>query len=358
MISQEGRLLKLAGSPTDAAMIARAAELIRAGRLVAFPTETVYGLGAAALDPAAVQRIYEAKGRPATNPVIVHVADVADARALVEDWPDAAQLLAQALWPGPLTLVCRRAAVVPDIVTAGGPTVAIRVPAHPVAMALLRAAGMPIAAPSANRSTHISPTIAEHVARSLGDRVDLILDGGPTSGGIESTVVDVTVDPPRVLRLGPISPSAVAATRGGAFGAVIDRAPLHAALARHVSEAGGVSRSPGLQERHYAPSAPVVLFDDRASLNLATEARRAAGERVGVLDWAGCDDVRGGSRLDSPHGLIQIEMPLDSQAYAARLYAALHVLESEGVDVILAMQPPASEEWLAIRDRLRRAATR
>ncbi len=182
--------------------IARAAEVLRRGGLVAFPTETVYGLGANALDPNAVAGIFHAKGRPANNPVIVHVAEARDVLRVVADWPEIAERLAQRFWPGPLTLVLPKRAGVPDVVTAGGPTVAVRVPAHPVALALLRAVGVPIAAPSANRSTQLSPTRAEHVQRGLDGLIDLILDGGPTTGGLESTVLDVTTTPPRLLRPG------------------------------------------------------------------------------------------------------------------------------------------------------------
>ena len=182
----------------------QAAELIRAGRLVAFPTETVYGLGANALDAGAVARIFAAKGRPATSPMIVHVDSVGMARSLAREWPDAAGALARRHWPGPLTLVLPKRDSVPAIVTAGLPTVGLRMPAHPLALALIRAAGVPIAAPSANRFTQLSPTTAEHVRRGLGDAVDLILDGGTTPGGVPSTVVDCTSNPVKVLREGPI----------------------------------------------------------------------------------------------------------------------------------------------------------
>src|SRR5262249_34135404 len=171
----------------NAEAITGAARLLRAGGLVAFPTETVYGLGANALDASAVARIFAAKGRPANNPLIVHVAEADEARQVAADWPEAAARLAERFWPGPLTLVLPKRAIVPDAVTANGPTLAVRVPAHPVAQALLRAAGVPVAAPSANRSTELSPTRAEHVLRGLDGRIDVLLDGGPTAGGIEST---------------------------------------------------------------------------------------------------------------------------------------------------------------------------
>ncbi|MCS6777324.1 MAG: L-threonylcarbamoyladenylate synthase, partial [Chloroherpetonaceae bacterium] len=211
--------------------IAQGADCLRAGGLVAFPTETVYGLGASALDAAAVARIYAAKGRPAHNPVIVHVADVVQARSLVTEWPEQADLLAARFWPGPLTLVLPRNAQVPDIVAAGGPTVAIRWPAHPVAQALIRAAGVPVAAPSANRSMHISPTRAEHVLRGLTGKIDLVLDGGPTPGGIESTVLDVTAMPPRLLRPGLVTAGQIAQVVGTVLTSdAADRIEEHRAL--------------------------------------------------------------------------------------------------------------------------------
>ncbi|HEY0970121.1 MAG TPA: L-threonylcarbamoyladenylate synthase, partial [Gemmatimonadales bacterium] len=195
-------------------VLAHAASVLRRGGLVAFPTETVYGLGANALDSDAVARIYAAKGRPSFNPLIVHVADATAARTLATAWPEAAERLAAAFWPGPLTMVLPKQPRVTDLVTAGLPSVALRVPAHPVALALLRAAGIPIAAPSANRYTELSPTSAAHVERGLGDRVELILDAGPTRVGIESTVVDLTGERPVMLRPGIISADALAAVVG------------------------------------------------------------------------------------------------------------------------------------------------
>src|SRR5919199_1388466 len=189
----------------DVGVIRRAADLLRAGELVAFPTETVYGLGANALDEGAVRKIFEAKGRPSYNPLIVHVSSAADVSRVAAAWPESAQRLAERFWPGPLTLVLPKRSEVPDAVTAGLGSVAVRVPAHPVALALLRAAGVPVAAPSANRSTEVSPTMAPHVEKSLGKRVALIVDGGPTTVGIESTVVDLSGERPVLLRPGAIS---------------------------------------------------------------------------------------------------------------------------------------------------------
>ncbi|MEM9177738.1 MAG: L-threonylcarbamoyladenylate synthase, partial [Myxococcota bacterium] len=235
-------------SPDDAAY-AEAARVLQAGGLVAFPTETVYGLGANALDADAVARIFEAKGRPADNPIIVHVADAAAARSLAAAWPSAAEELSTAAWPGPLTLVVEKTASIPPIVTGGGATVGLRVPDHPVARALLEAAACPIAAPSANRSEAVSPTTARHVVDSLGPWVDdlLVLDGGACAVGIESTVVDVTGDAPTVLRPGMFRLDR-AATSG------VDPAPA----------APGPARSPGQRPRHYAPSKPLVVLAPEA----------------------------------------------------------------------------------------------
>ncbi|MFN0137971.1 MAG: L-threonylcarbamoyladenylate synthase [Phycisphaerae bacterium] len=317
----------------DERAIERAAGLIRAGRLVAFPTETVYGLGANALDAAAVAAIFHAKGRPARNPIIVHVATVDAARALVREWPGAADVLARKFWPGPLTLVLLKAACVPDIVTAGGDTVAIRCPAHPVALALLQVAGVPIAAPSANRSNHISPTRAKHVRRSLGDRVDMVLDGGPTTSGIESTVVDLVRSPRRVLRLGPITPSEIAAALG------------EPVLSGAMIGDSGVRRSPGQLPRHYSPRAGVVLLQrgDVAAIG------DAGAARVGWLALADEHAVQ-------PANLTRIDMPPSPTEYAARLYDALHVLDAMSLERIFVTMPPDEEAWHAVRDRLARAA--
>jgi L-threonylcarbamoyladenylate synthase len=317
--------------------------ILRRGGLVAFPTETVYGLGANALDAAAVKRIFVAKGRPATNPLIVHVADAAQVSQVASDWPEAAARLAERFWPGPLTLVLPKRPEVPHVVTAGGPTVAARVPAHPVALALLRAAGIPVAAPSANRSAELSPTTAEHVHRGLAGQIDLILDAGPTPGGIESTVLDVTTDPPRVLRPGLVTPAEIEAVIGPV------RRPGER-VAPPVADAPGSGGqplpSPGLMERHYAPRALLELADGDGR----GRARELAegGRRVGWVTWPGADAVP---------GAVRVELPRDPAAYAARLYAALHDLDAAGVERIVAARPPDDEGWLAVRDRLRRAAT-
>jgi L-threonylcarbamoyladenylate synthase len=319
----------------DPRAIARAAAAIRRGELVAFPTETVYGLGADALDPAAVARIYEAKGRPSYNPLIVHVLDAVAARGLVTAWPPAAQRLADACWPGPVTLVLPKAPAVPDAVTAGLPAVALRVPAHPVALALLRAAERPIAAPSANRSNELSPTTAAHVASALGDRVALILDAGPTDVGIESTVVDLTGPRPRLLRPGLVSRDELVRL----IGDIADPEPA----------SGDVSRSsPGQLERHYAPQAELRLVDDPEAGRAALGEARLAGHRAALLTY---DAVIVG---DPDVALL----PGEPAGYARRLYAALHDLDARDYNVVYVVRPPAEAAWEGIHDRLRRAAHR
>ncbi|HMC56887.1 MAG TPA: L-threonylcarbamoyladenylate synthase [Gemmatimonadaceae bacterium] len=326
--------MRLAPDQPDPAVLRAAADLLRSGRLVAFPTETVYGLGAHALDPAAVQRIYDAKGRPSMNPIIVHVASADAARALASEWPAAAEKLARQFWPGPLTLVVRKRAVVPDIVTAGTDTVGVRVPAHPVALALLSVAGIPVAAPSANLSTQLSPTTAQHVERGLGDRVDMILDGGPTTVGIESTVVDVTGDKPRILRPGMLSAADIARYAG----AVAERD------AELVAE--DAPRSPGLMGRHYAPRARVRLFraGERAGAAAEAQAALVAGTRVGSMTFAPF-----GANVTTHH-----VMPLEPAEYARRLYSALHDLDDAQCEIVFLELPPDTPEWSAILDRIRR----
>ncbi|HEU4988842.1 MAG TPA: L-threonylcarbamoyladenylate synthase [Gemmatimonadaceae bacterium] len=318
----------------DPKALRTAAATLRNGGLVAFPTETVYGLGAHALDPRAVAGIYAAKGRPAYNPLIVHVADAQAAQALVTNWPLSAELLSRAFWPGPLTMVLPKSDAVPAAITAGLPNVGIRVPAHPVALALLRQAGVPVAAPSANKFTEISPTTAQHVIDSLGDAVDLVVDGGPTTVGIESTVVDLTGPTPRVLRPGMISAAQIAAV----VGAVDDR-PV-------VVEEGAARSSPGMVDRHYAPHAHVRLFDEATRGDALADATAVSktGARVGSLAFSALP-------VDEPR-----VMPANAAAYAKRLYAELHALDERGCALILIERLPATPEWAGVRDRVERAA--
>ena len=295
--------------------LTRAAELIRAGGLVAFPTETVYGLGANALDAAAVARIFAAKGRPRNSPLIVHVDSIEMARTLVREWPDAADKLARRYWPGPLTLVLPKRPSIPDIVTAGLATVGLRIPAHPIALALIRAAGVPIAAPSANPFTMLSPTTAEHVRESLGSAVDLVLDGGPTTVGIESTVLSLAGGQPLLLRPGVIPLPDIESLIG----------PVQVVDGIEVS---GAHASPGMHPRHYRPRTRLLL--------LPADADPPAGRG----EWL---------RLGR-------EMPADPSAYAAALYATLHRLDAAGLDWIAVEPPPDTPEWAGVRDRLKRAA--
>jgi L-threonylcarbamoyladenylate synthase len=326
-------VLRVDAERPDPAALRRAAEVIRAGGLVAFPTETVYGLGANALDAAAVARIFAAKGRPATNPVIVHVADADQVRDVAAQWPAAAARLAARFWPGPLTLVVPRRPEVPDVVTAGGPTVALRCPAHVVARELIWEAGVPVAAPSANRSTELSPTRAEHVLKGLDARIDLILDAGPCPRGIESTVADVTGGAVRVLRPGPITAAMLEEVVGRVEAASRDR------------EAGGVARSPGQMTKHYSPRAPLVL----ATTN---EAAFAIGQELSREErswgWLSFGEQ------DEPFPAIPL--PADPERYAARLYDELHRFDQVDIDRIVVTLPPDTPEWTAVRDRLTRAA--
>lgn len=318
----------------DPAAIARAAAVLQAGGLVAFPTETVYGLGADALDAAAVRRIFAAKGRPTDNPLIVHVAEASQARALARTVPAAAERL-MSLWPGPLTLVLPRADHVPAVTTAGQPTVAVRIPAHPAALALLRACGRPIAAPSANRSGRPSPTTAAHVLADLGGVIEVILDGGPCAVGIESTVVDVTGPVPLVLRVGGLSVEALRAAVGPVD--VLGEASS-SSLEKNREEA--LARSPGLRHRHYAPRARVVVV-------APGEAAALAGEGDAVM-----------SQRPRPagHRAIWRVMPEALEGYARELFGALRELDSQGVATIVVEAVPDEGLGRAILDRLRRAS--
>lgn len=326
-----------------AAALERAANIIRAGGLVAMPTETVYGLAADALDEDAVLGIFRAKGRPASNPLIVHVADEAMARGLAGGWPAAAAAIAARHWPGPVTLVVPRGPRIPPVVTAGGPTVAFRCPDHRLARRLIAMAGRPLAAPSANRSEALSPTTAQHVLAGLGPRVALILDGGPCGRGIESTVVDCTTDPPRILRPGPLSRAAIEAAVGNAA--------IWPESADHPQTDAGAARSPGQSLRHYAPKTPLEIGADAAH---RVAALLGAGRRVGWLT----------SRTDDPavrtlaesRDLVVVPMPADPEAFAARLYGTLHALDQRQLDRIVVDAPPDTEAWRAIRDRLGRAS--
>jgi L-threonylcarbamoyladenylate synthase len=300
--------------------IQKAAQLIRSGELVVFPTETVYGLGANALDPTAVRKIYALKGRPANSPLIVHVSSIAEARELAAEWPEDAERLAREFWPGPLTIVLPKKPIIPDEVTAGLPTVGLRMPRHPVALALLREAGVPIAAPSANRFAQLSPTTAQHVREAFGDETPFLLDGGPCEVGLESTVIAVTRDGLEVLR------------PGMAF--VDDAAP--AGPAEEPGAGDAAHRSPGQHKKHYSPRTRVLLVNRG---HLPKQGR-------GAYLWFAYNAA----------AAWKLRMPEQPEAYAAKLYSVLHDLDREGYDWIAVELPPHTPEWAAIRDRLTRAA--
>ncbi|TAK21508.1 MAG: threonylcarbamoyl-AMP synthase [Chloroflexota bacterium] len=323
----------------DPAVIRTAGRLIRRGRLVAFPTETVYGLGANARGERACARVFEAKGRPAEDPLIVHIASVEAMAEVGREIPDVAWLLATRFWPGPLTLVIKRSGRIPRGVSAGGDTVAVRLPAHPVARALIEAAGCPIAAPSANRFGHVSPTRADHVRADLDGRIDLILDGGPSPLGVESTVLDLTGPSPVVLRPGAVSIDQLREIVGCVTVATPSRQHAH---------------SPGTATRHYAPRARLEAFDGPGARDVAMARVRALlteGHRVGVL----ADDE---FVADAPAAAIGTSLGQrnDSAAAARLLYGAMRHLDSLAVDVIVTVLPRDEGLGRAIRDRLNRAA--
>jgi L-threonylcarbamoyladenylate synthase len=317
----------------DPAEIDRAARLLRAGRLVAFPTETVYGLGANALDAEAVARIYAVKRRPSTSPLIVHVASIEMAQSLVANWPEIADRLARQFWPGPLTLVLEKQfekpPVVPAIVTAGLPTVGLRMPAHPIALALIRAAGVPLAAPSANRFTEVSPTTADHVRLSLGSDIDYILDGGPCRVGIESTVLSLVEPGPVLLRPGGISRTELEAIVG----------PVASADQVQTEAPAGAHPSPGMHPRHYSPRTPLLLVKD------------------GKLPDQGHGIYLQHQHPPSRESVQTIPMPAAAPDYAAALYENLHQADAGNYNWIVVDLPPNTPEWEAVHDRLRRAAS-
>lgn len=333
----------------DPAAIERAAAILRSGGLVAFPTETVYGLGAHALNRAAVRRIFEAKERPPDDPLIVHVHRLGQLTALAEQIPEAASRLAAQFWPGPLTIVLRRAPVVPDEVTAGLDTVAIRMPAHPIARALIEAADIPVAAPSANLFSRPSPTRAEHVLQDLDGRIDLLIDGGPTTVGVESTVLDLTAPAPTILRPGAVTLEMV-------------RRLLPDARMRQVEsgESSGALASPGLLSRHYSPRALLTLYEGSRAATLDRIARDATdavarGQRVGII-VADDDHIAIVADADFVR-IVRLGGEDDLATVASNLYNALRTLDAAGVDVIIARSfPEGSGLGVAIHDRLRRAA--
>lgn len=330
--------------PVNAATLARAASLLRAGEVVAFPTETVYGLGANTFDAASVAKIFAAKARPADNPLISHIADLAQMDALVARVPEQARPLMAAFWPGPLTLIFQRAKGVPDIVSAGLSTVSVRMPAHPAAQALIRQAGCPIAAPSANRSGRPSPTTAEHVLADMDSRIPLILDGGPCGFGVESTVLDLTGDVPAILRPGGVTFEMLSPYLPGLQ---VDDAVL-----RPLQE-GALARSPGMKHRHYAPRGQVVVLrgkPDAVALRTKALYDKALdeGKRVAIL----CSRALSG---DYEGRQIRV-LGADAGEMAANLYDALRGLDAEGMELILTEATDTGGMGLALMNRLLRAA--
>jgi L-threonylcarbamoyladenylate synthase len=316
--------------PPTAEALQRAVEILRRGGLVGLPTETVYGLAADAENEIAVRRIFAVKGRPSTHPLIVHLGSFEAVQSWVSQLPPEAEALAEAFWPGPLTLVLPRSMRASDAVTGGQGTVAVRVPAHPVALAVLQAFDGGLAAPSANRFGRVSPTRAEHVVEDLGADVDFLLDGGPSSVGVESTIVDLSGPEPALLRPGGISREALEAILGRELPTRLD----------------GEVRAPGLLPSHYAPRAGLVLASREEAPRLAA-ALHAVGRRVALCSPQG---------VDAPAGVLHLEVPADVAALARSLYAVLRSLDAAQVDVAVVVLPGEAGLGLAVLDRLRRAA--
>ncbi len=318
--------------------------MLRSGRVVALPTETVYGLAANALDTRAVARVFEIKGRPAHNPIIVHVASLEMARRCAREWASLADRLASAFWPGPLTFVVPRAQDIPDVVTSGGATVGIRWPRHPFIQEVIKLCGFPLAAPSANLSNQISPTNAEHVRKQLGDKIPLIVDGGQCQVGIESTVIDLAVSPPKVLRPGMIHDEALLAVIGE-LSVASERGPQ-------------VLKSPGQLPRHYAPKADLAVLswadetDLRQQLVTEHESRITKHESRSTY-------IIAHTHIPSSTGFAGVSViPHDPEAFARALYAELHRCDEAGAELIVVEALPETNEWRAIADRLKRAAAK
>jgi len=345
--------------PESQRAMAQAASILRRGGTVALPTETVYGLGANALDLKAVAAIFAAKERPGWDPLIVHVADEAMLAAVVGDVPEAARRLMRAFWPGPLTLLLPRSAQVPDAVTAGRPLVGVRMPGHPVALEVIRRAGVPIAAPSANRFGHTSPTTAEHVLEDLDGRIDAVVDAGPTAFGVESTVLDANTSPILIYRPGAVTVEQVRAVAGPAELFVEQDAP--------VAEPREALRSPGVGLRHYAPRARLILVeptDDIRGVDLASELYSKAtayeAERVGVMLPSGLPEEGSGVASQGSLASVAEIFPWgrwsEPGELAQRLFLGLRRLDVAGCSIILCPVPLGPGISVAIRDRLRKAA--
>jgi L-threonylcarbamoyladenylate synthase len=328
------RVLAIDRRQPDASLLREAALVLTGGGLVAFATETVYGLGAVATNPAAVGRIFEAKGRPSFNPLIVHAIGAEQARLCTSFWPETAGRLAQQFWPGPLTLVLPRSALIPDVVTAGRETVALRVPSSSIALGLIEHVGLPLAAPSANRSNGVSPTRAEHVLADLEGRIDLILDSGPTDLGLESTVVDLTASPLRVLRPGPVTAEQVALCLNE-----LDTVELPAVEPNESNRPA----SPGMLSFHYAPATPARRVEHTGHLTQLILPARSA---IVVFGPAVLPEI------DPAVHRVHLPEPI----LAGRdLYLTLRQLDTLGLEQIVVVMPPDQPDWAAIRDRLTRA---
>jgi L-threonylcarbamoyladenylate synthase len=335
---RETLLIEVSPTQPDLAVINRAADILRGGGLVAFPTETVYGLGADALNPDAVKKIFSAKHRPFDNPLIVHVAALEDLRVLVDDISTEAIPLMKQFWPGPLTLIFRKSGQVSDAVTGGQETVAVRMPRNIIALALIRALGHPIAAPSANLSGRPSPTTGKHVLQDLKGEIDMILDGGPVEVGVESTVLDLSHHLPAILRPGAVT-----------------REELEPFIGKVVMAANGklLNRSPGTSHRHYSPRARVTLVEiaDQKAIDRLIAHHTKKGSKVGIL-------TRQPQSLHSNIDVVVRSMPQDLKVYAMQMFAIMRELDELGVDEMIIEKVEEKGIGVAIMDRLRRAASR
>lgn len=344
---RETLVLKVDSNAPEIKAIRVAAIFIKNGGLVAFPTETVYGLGADALNPKAVRNLFRAKKRPLDNPPIVHVGDFQDVYRLATEVPEKAERLMEVFWPGPLTLIFKRSKIVPDVTVAGLDTIAVRMPRHNVALALIRESGCPLAAPSANLAGKPSPTTAEHVLEDLNGRIDAVLDAGPTRIGVESTVLDLTVDPPQILRPG--------GTPLEALKRVLGKVELHPVAVAEKEIAIEKARSPGMKHRHYAPKAEVVVVEGELAavakkVAELTDFYRRRKLKVGVL---ATDETAASYRADVVKSLGSRS---SLNAIAKNLFKLLREFDLEGVDVIIAEGVPTEGLGLAVMNRLRKAS--
>lgn len=341
---KETKIVKVDPYEPEPRLIREAASVISRGGLVVFPTETVYGLGANAISEEAVRNIFEAKGRPTDNPIIVHIHDESWLSELVCDVPDRAWKLIKRFWPGPLTIVLKKSAKVPYITTAGLETVGIRMPSHPVANMLIRESGVPIAAPSANLSGSPSPTTFKHAFVDMYGRVDIIIDGGKTPIGVESTVIDVSVDPPELLRPGGISLEELRECLG--------EVRVHRSVREGIM-VNDESRSPGMKHRHYAPNAKMVVIEGKLNdikhkIDELIKQFKRSGLKIGILSLSG--------NMYKADVIKVVGKPYDLKSIASNLFESIREVDAKGVDVIIAEGIETKEIGLAIMDRLRKAS--